>query len=682
MTASGFGAVDKLTIPTGTAVSGQVPVATGIGNASAWGFSGPRVFSPLDYGAVGNGTTDDTTAVQAAFAAASAANGTLALGSSTFLTSSPIAIASNIHVTGSGVGTAFLGGIKNATSDLFTVAGTVTSVLFDNCYLLSSTGGGHIFKGTTGNVSTGPVCAFWTFKGVGISQTNAAKGIWYQIGGDFIDCSIESDCNFVAAASASFIPWQILNAPGAVSSVKFSRSRMGFNGGTPTVPFFNFDPGAGAHTDTNVGMTASSFTVTDTSAVAGDLGMFIYHSNFSGGQSLITAVTPGTGYTVQTAATSTLSGQTATIGTRGWYEQVNFEHITFEVCTAGSVYMTGSTDVEIKDCANWDTTATANVYSFTQSLTGYPCSNIRIRGGRGGAVTGGANNFYADTNCYSILLDSFGQGWGVAAVVSSPAPQTTVVNPMGNGVTVPIGTAAGYQSVGTNSAQSWAAGRWVGTTAAGAPTSGAYLTGDWVNSQDGFFYICKASGSPGTWAIAAQPSGLVAPVDAGSIAWTGNPACETGVWQPTSAGVLYVTMFKSGAGGVINSIYYGVNTGGTGLANSFIGIYNSAGTLVAQCTADQSTNLGTGNIYAASLSASYTLAANTTYRVGLVMGSITTGPKIYSLGASNSSLMTNLGAAGATIIQGTTGSGLTALPGSFTPSGLATAVGYPVYVMK
>jgi hypothetical protein len=44
-----------------------------------------------------------------------------------------------------------------------------------------------------------------------------------------------------------------------------------------------------------------------------------------------------------------------------------------------------------------------------------------------------------------------------------------------------------------------AAGRWVGTTVAGAPGAGTFLVGDFVNSHDGNFYQCTTAGSPGTW---------------------------------------------------------------------------------------------------------------------------------------------------------------------------------------
>jgi hypothetical protein len=44
-----------------------------------------------------------------------------------------------------------------------------------------------------------------------------------------------------------------------------------------------------------------------------------------------------------------------------------------------------------------------------------------------------------------------------------------------------------------------AQGRWVGTTVAGPPTAGTFLTGDFVNDQAGDFWTCVSGGSPGNW---------------------------------------------------------------------------------------------------------------------------------------------------------------------------------------
>jgi hypothetical protein len=41
--------------------------------------------------------------------------------------------------------------------------------------------------------------------------------------------------------------------------------------------------------------------------------------------------------------------------------------------------------------------------------------------------------------------------------------------------------------------------RWVGGTTAGPPSSGTFVTGDFVIAQNGRVWICTAGGSPGTW---------------------------------------------------------------------------------------------------------------------------------------------------------------------------------------
>jgi hypothetical protein len=313
-----------------------------------------QVFSPMAYGAAGNGSTDDTTAVLAAFAAAFAVNGIVDLGPHTYLTSQPIPIAgptNGIVVRGT---SAFASGtIQNATTDLFQITGSAQHMVFQNCNLYSLSGGGHIWNGaTTGNVSTGPSMSFWKILGVNAQQNNAGNAVWYQVGGAFIDCLIDQQCYFSCVQAATVSPWSVLATPGNFNSVQFKRMRVLANGAM--VPFFRIDPGWGMHTDTSVGFTASSPTVTDTSAVASDLGMFIYSTNLPGGIATITAVTPGTGYTISANATATLSGQTCLIGSKGWIQDIQFDSVTFEVCSGGGIAMTGSTDVVISLCANWD----------------------------------------------------------------------------------------------------------------------------------------------------------------------------------------------------------------------------------------------------------------------------------------------------------------------------------------
>lgn len=72
--------------------------------------------------------------------------------------------------------------------------------------------------------------------------------------------------------------------------------------------------------------------------------------------------------------------------------------------------------------------------------------------------------------------------------------------------------------------------RYVGGTALGPPTTGAFAKGDFVVAQDGTTWICTQGGGPGTWKAnyqgAALPSATAATRYAGATA-TGAPAAGT-----------------------------------------------------------------------------------------------------------------------------------------------------------
>lgn len=186
---------------------------------------------------------------------------------------------------------------------------------------------------------------------------------------------------------------------------------------------------------------------------------------------------------------------------------------------------------------------------------------------------------------------------------------------------------------------------------------------------------------PGT-----PPDADLQPSDIGIVAWTGNPTHYSTALMPTSlAGTLVTWLIRSGPGGVASNIIYNLTVAGVGLSNCFLGIYDSTGTRIAQCTTDQSTNLaGTGGKTAA-LSASVTLAPNTLYYVGLVIGAMSTGPTWTAVGAVGASAAPFLGVSLPAKYQvANTGSGFTALPTSFTPSSRAAISGgiVPVFVIN
>jgi Major tropism determinant N-terminal domain len=225
-----------------------------------------NVFSPMAYGAKGNGTTDDTAAVQAAFAAAIAAQGTVDLGTHIFLTSSPVTLHSGVLVKGASILGSGSGQITNSTSDLFTVSGSVGHVTFRDCTLVSGSGGGHIFNMSDGTASM----SFWTMTGVQALQNNTGKGIWYQLGGAILDSLWGDDCFFEGASGATVSPFTINGGSFTnldIASLVFRRMRVEFAGSGGAAPFFSLDRQSSTGWSTEVIFDQVTFEQTNAGAI-------------------------------------------------------------------------------------------------------------------------------------------------------------------------------------------------------------------------------------------------------------------------------------------------------------------------------------------------------------------------------------------------------------------------------
>jgi hypothetical protein len=639
-------------------------------------------FSPINYGAAGNGTTDDTIALQACVTAAVAAKGIVELGNCTFKTSSPINIVSNLHMRGSGSNSLSSGGgaIVNSTSDLFTIAAAAYNVTFEDCNLTSGPGGGHIW-----NATNGPSMSFWRILGCQLWQQNPAKSIWNQVGGSWIDCMVDLNCQLLCASARS---------------------------------------------DSGCGTTSGSTAVTDSHAVSGDAGLPIGNANLPAGTT-IAAVRPGIGYTVSNAATGTASRQAFYIGgatvspwhmsglsgalnsvkfarmrctgqysyavpffkidngsVAGYSANIIFDSITFEVCGGGSIHMTGCYQVTVNQCAHWDAAPSASTFSFKQSAAGYPCRNITVRQSENLAP----NALYPDIICgsttSSTLLDSCG-AWGTPATYSGPVGQTTIISPMvTNSGAPPVTSFPG--PVAVNGATGATAGtRLAGATASGHPTTGTFLTGDVVPDQTGDIWICTAGGTPGSWAkagAAAASVGDVQPQDIGLMGWTANPAMATAAAAYKASayvGRLLFWTFKVQVSGNIRSINYSVDAGGIGMSNAHFGIYSMAGALLRQSAIDQSSNFASINAHSAALSSPVHVTAGL-YRVGLVIGAMNGAPSFIAARSANAGTFANLGMTPANYMAGCYGelNEYKALPSSFTPSRATALAGLPILVMK
>jgi hypothetical protein len=197
------------------------------------------VFSPLTYGAVGNGKADDTSAVRAALFAAEANGGIVYLGTSAFLTSEPLPLRSGITVAGAvlqGGHVGKTGAIINATTDLFALSGNVSQVLIQNCALQASSG--HIF-----NVDAAAV-AQSSILGCALVQLGNDYRIWNQVGGVYIDMLVGDNSFLICSGGAAVSPWYILNTDIGCNSNTWRRMRL--LASHANIPFFyieNRNPG-------------------------------------------------------------------------------------------------------------------------------------------------------------------------------------------------------------------------------------------------------------------------------------------------------------------------------------------------------------------------------------------------------------------------------------------------------
>jgi hypothetical protein len=167
-----------------------------------------------------------------------------------------------------------------------------------------------------------------------------------------------------------------------------------------------------------------------------------------------------------------------------------------------------------------------------------------------------------------------------------------------------------------------------------------------------------------------------------ALAWTSSPLMCGGTFTPT-AGKLYVGRAYAPEQITVTNmrVYVGAGTGATALANCFMGLYTSAGTRIAVSN-DMSTDFATtGDRVTTSLTVdggqSLTFGGPGVYVwVALVVGTqSTTALTVRQTSSATSAGQTNMGLTAASpFFGGNSGTGLTALPTTFTPTALSSDV--------
>lgn len=210
---------------------------------------------------------------------------------------------------------------------------------------------------------------------------------------------------------------------------------------------------------------------------------------------------------------------------------------------------------------------------------------------------------------------------------------------------------------------------------AGAPTSSAWTTGDVVLDSIGAWYLCTASGTPGTWTT--DPTALNLPGDQNLLDWTYDPDMAGHVTAQSNAGVAgRITLVRKILRKSITWSNVWIGLAGVDaaavLSNCYLGVYDSAGTLKAT-TADISSSLMSGAIAKPLALTTPFAAAPGTYFIALLLNGTWTTNSL-TLKASGAGVSVNAGLTAPNLRYSNLLTAQTSLPASLTLASQATSI--------
>lgn len=174
-----------------------------------------------DYGAVGNGTTDDTAAIQSAIAAVGT-GGTLFFPAGVYKTTAPLVLKSNMTVCGTA---AMASRIANAVTDLFTT-GTSSISHLNVCDLHLSTVLGHVFAPAGGvGLSEFRRLELW----VAADDKSAYNNFVGGGSGLYIDNLVES-CHIQGTPTHTVPMWHVVTANSGCNRNLWQNLRFTYSG--------------------------------------------------------------------------------------------------------------------------------------------------------------------------------------------------------------------------------------------------------------------------------------------------------------------------------------------------------------------------------------------------------------------------------------------------------------------
>lgn len=165
-------------------------------------------------------------------------------------------------------------------------------------------------------------------------------------------------------------------------------------------------------------------------------------------------------------------------------------------------------------------------------------------------------------------------------------------------------------------------------------------------------------GNPGLWT----------PVDNALIACDGDPMLASSSLVLPTAGVVYLRKIKMADTKAVTNVVMVISNSGVGLSNAYAAVFDSTGAQLG-VSADISTSLqSTGTKTIALGTPTAIQPAGTWLYIALVIGGASTMPTISSFASARISL----GISSSNLRWGSTGTGLTAMPSTITPSSIVS----------
>ncbi len=172
--------------------------------------------------------------------------------------------------------------------------------------------------------------------------------------------------------------------------------------------------------------------------------------------------------------------------------------------------------------------------------------------------------------------------------IATPVDGTLVVDTTSNKLWLRSGAVwqqANGQPLGLTGATS--ATRYAGGTASGAPASGTFALGDFVVDQTGVLWICTTAGTPGTWTQVGSGGTSSDPLGWGFASTVDPHAAATASSNPGTNAAQYA-MF-TGFGVTTSSLRIAI---GTSSGNISVGVYASTGSGTARVPSTQRATTG------------------------------------------------------------------------------------------